>query len=193
MVDIVGVASNDVSEQACNILTVEANQKITSDDWFDLTLINILYVCAATVQPENNQLAMDIADHNLDLYSNKEVIGDLRSFLGSKKFNKIINIGQIVHAHIVPTYDLQTIKDLSQVMYDRLTLYWANELNQQEQLQNAMARIQDMNVNFQSIEMQQEQYFQMELIMLEEIFAATDNLWNWDWQYRNASDNFIEA
>ena len=76
---------------------------------------------------------------------------------------------------------------------DRLTLYWENELSQQDQLQNAMARIQDMNVNFQSIEMQQEQYFQMELIMLEEIFAATDNLWNWDWQYRNASDNFIQA
>ena len=119
LVDIVEVASNDVSEQTCNILTVEANRKITSDDWFDLTLINLLYVCAATVQPENNQLAMDIAKYNLDLYSDKEVIGDLRSFLGSKKFNKIITVGQTVHAHIVPAYDLVTIKDLSQVMYNR--------------------------------------------------------------------------
>jgi hypothetical protein len=48
-----------------------------------------------------------------------------------------------------------------------------------------------MQVQFRIAEQQQEQYFQLEQSILSQIFAATDNAWNWEFEHRNASQNVI--
>ena len=76
-------------------------------------------------------------------------------------------------------------------MFNRLTLYWQTETEQQNQIRDVRARIQDMDVQFQIVEVQQQQLFENEKTQLEAIFAATDNLWNFNFEFRKAADEAI--
>ena len=75
--------------------------------------------------------------------------------------------------------------------YERFQLYMANATNQENQIRDVRNRLEDMDVQFQIVEMQQQQYFDMEQTILEEIFSATDNAWHWNFEHRNASDTAI--
>ena len=67
----------------------------------------------------------------------------------------------------------------------------SNATNQENQIRDVRSRLQDMDIQFQIVEMQQQQYFEMEQTILEEIFSATDNAWHWTFEHRNASDTAI--
>ena len=67
----------------------------------------------------------------------------------------------------------------------------SNATNQENRIREIRSRLQDMDVHFQIVELQQQQYFQMEQSILDEIFSATDNAWQWSFEHRNASDEKI--
>ena len=155
-------------------------------DWFDPTLVNLMYVCASTVQNENRQLAVDIADFQLNYNHDKKV--SPTTFIGAQKFKKIQELGVDGRARNVPGYSLKTIKELAEVMYERMNLYWTTESIQNEQILSSQNEMKSIERDFQIIAIQQQQYFEMEQNILNEIFASTDNSWHWSFEHRNISD-----
>ena len=190
LVDIVDVAPES-APQTCYPSTKEAADADTKDAWFDSVTVNLMYVCASAVQPENNNLALGIAGFNLDYHSDRKVVGDARVFVSAQRFQKIKELGQSVKAHNVPSYSLETISAMSEVLQRVLFLYWESETNQNIQLKETMDNVGDIERKFQIIQQQQEYYYQQELSSLEEIFATQENNWHWDFQHRNATDSAI--
>ena len=90
-------------------------------------MVNLIYVCAASVQPSFNDLSLDISGFNLDYYGIPDVVGE-RTFATAQKFYRVQKLGQAAATksdviHNVPEYDLKTITDLSGVMYQSLKDY----------------------------------------------------------------------
>ena len=192
LVDILDLAPrNQIDESACSPLSVLPNQTDTSDSWFDPITVNLLYFCAATVQPELNSLAMEIANFNLDFHSNKEFVGDTRTFVAAQKFQRIQERGQNLRANNVPSYDLRTIKKLASVMYTKLFLYYEEEQNLDGLIMTTQNRLDDMEVQFQIVEMEQENYFKNEQIVLDAIFDSTNSIFDFVWDIFDASNSEI--
>ena len=104
-------------------------------------LVNLIYVCAASVQPDFNSLALNISGFNLDYYSDRDVIGDLRVFAAAQKFQRVQKLAQaeastMAIVHNVPEYDLNAIQDLTDVMHDSLAEYSKADTIQQEQIRS---------------------------------------------------------
>ena len=103
--------------------------------------MNLIYVCAASVQPDFNSLALNISGFNLDFYSDRDVIGDLRVFASAQKFQRVQKLAQaeastMAIVHNVPEYDLNAIQDLTDVMHDSLAEYSKADTIQQEQIRS---------------------------------------------------------
>ena len=103
--------------------------------------MNLIYVCAASVQPDFNALALNISGFNLDYYSDRDVIGDLRVFAAAQKFQRVQKLAQaeastVAIVHNVPEYDLNAIQDLTDVMHDSLAEYSKADTIQQEQIRS---------------------------------------------------------
>ena len=67
LVDIVDFDPG-TSQDSCKKLLVPSESLDTTDQWYDLAQVNLMYVCAATVQEENKKLALNVADFNLDFH-----------------------------------------------------------------------------------------------------------------------------
>lgn len=193
LIDIVDhFPEEDVTDDQCEPKPVYFNAtSVSMVDWFDAITVNLLYVCAATVQPENNVLAVQMADFNLRFHQQKEIVSDPKAFLAAQKFQRIKELGQNTRARNVPGYGLKVIKELASIMHERMDQYWTIEQIQIEDIKRTQDRIKDVAFQFQIIEVQQEQYFQKEQDILNAIFDAQDNNWNWTFQHRNLSDESI--
>lgn len=195
LVDIIDVEQTDQSRQVevgC-LPTSFKSKEVDTEGWFDQTLVNLMYVCALTVLPSNTRLSSDVANFSLDFHHDKEVVNDLKTFVTAQKFKRVQEQSQNIQAHNIPAYGLGTIKELAEVLYEYLHLYYESENNQQIQMAIAMQSMKDMGVQFQIIEQQQEYYFEQELSVLEQIFAATDTSWDYSFAHRNATENSING
>ena len=122
----------------------------------------------------------------------REVVADLRTFSSAQKFRRIKALGQNEQAHNVPSYSIQTISDLSTVMHDKLNEYWKKEGSQRNELGKVINKMSEIKQEFELIEIEQQNYFEKELSVLEQIFAAADNVWHFNFEHRNASFNNIQ-
>merc|ERR1712223_413698 len=66
-----------------------------------------------------------------------------------------------------------------------------NEIAQEEQLFIAQGRVQDMQIQFDIILQQQQMYFALEETILDAIWAATDNAWDFSFDHRNGIEDTI--
>jgi len=82
------------------------------------------------------------------------------------------------------------MKDLAKIMFDRMTLYAANETILMLKLDIALGRMADMNKNFEDARLNRELYFQEELNTLEQIWESTNMQWEWTF---NASRSMEES
>merc|ERR1719430_1990303 len=76
-------------------------------------------------------------------------------------------------------------------MVDRMTQYRVNEIEQEEQLFIDQGRVQDMQIQFDIILQQQQMYFALEETILDAIWAATDNAWDFSFDHRNGIEETI--
>ena len=194
IVDTAPSTTDDFHHPICHHKQFLPSELDTTDSWFDETLVNLLYVCASTVQPENNELALEVAKFYRDYYNDREAVGDKATFVAAQKFQKVVELGRTwPRPHNVPSFTLSTIKELSSLMYDKLLLYKENEDIQQLKLDSALERIQNIQFQMDIVETQQEYYFEMEQNTLNEIMDSSNNVWNFTFHHRNASDSAIHG
>ena len=194
IVDTAPSTTDDFHHPICHHKQFSPSEVDTTDSWFDETLVNLLFVCASTVQPESNDLALEIAKFYMDFYNDREVVGDKSTFVAAQKFQQVVEVGKSwPRPHNVPSFTLSTIKELSSLMYEKLHLYKENEDIQQQKLSSAFDKIQDIQLQMEIVEKQQEFYFEMEQNILNEIMESTSNVWTWTFQHRNISDSAIHG
>jgi len=183
------------SEDLCQPLFINSTETLTDlSGWFDKTFLNLNYVVARTIQSagSNLELASQIATFTLDFgYSLEEMMQDREAYNAAQKFMTVKKLAEQPDIHNVPRYSIDTIADLADVMVDRMTQYRQNEILQEEQLFIAMGRVQDMQIQFDLIEQQQQLYFDTELAILDSIWAATDNSWDFSFDHRNSIEDTI--
>jgi len=198
LIEIVDQLPEDASPSAPNdyckpvfINSTETSTNLTS--WFDSTFINLNYVCARTVQSggTNLRLATDMANFTLNFALNSEDVQDRETYMAAQKFKRIMQAAESPNIHNVPSYSINTVSELAGVMVDRMSQYRANEIAQEEQLFIATGRIQDMQIQFDIIMQQQQMYFDMEQTILDAIWAATDNSWDFSFDHRNSIEDTI--
>ena len=163
--------------------------------WFDVTAINLQYVCAMTVMKTRNnaKLVEDMSHYMLDFVYDSAVVGSQKTFIAAQKFNRVLDLNKMSSVHNVPAYSIDIVSSLAGLMYDRMMAYQQNEINQEIQLADATNIAQMMQTNFEMVKMQQQQYFSQELAVLDSIWAAADNNWNFDFDHRNGIEDQIGA
>lgn len=159
--------------------------------FFDGVQINLLRMAVRTLTStrSNDALALDMVDHTIMKTSNPNIIEDKNAYLVAQK---LIRDKELIGTNNrnVPYYTIDVISDLASIMYERMTLYAANETILLLKLDGALGRMADMNKNFEDARLQREAYFEEELSTLEEIWNSTDTAWHWDF---NASRSMEES
>merc|ERR1712141_592320 len=77
-----------------------------------------------------------------------------------------------------------TIKELANVMYDRLAQYRATEIQTEDEMSIAQARVRDMQLQFDIVAAQQQLYIQTEMEILDAIFTSVNESWHWSFEHR---------
>ena len=183
-----------ISTDKCNPLQQDAlGDSLDLAAWFDFTHLNLMYVCARTIQgsTRNPSLVGQIANFTLDYTFFSSLVQNQRAYSTARKFKRIQELQAAENVHNVPSYSVEQVKELAEVMHSRMQDYRNTELAQEQQLLAAMSRVQDMQVQFDLIEAEQEMYFSMEMIQLEAMWAATDNAWNFSFEHRNGIEDNI--
>ena len=186
--------SHMISSKKCQPAVKNAiAESLDLSNWFDFTHLNLMYVCARTIQgsKQNPLLVGQIANFTLDYTFNSSLVQNQKAYTTARKFKRIQELEVARNVHNVPSYSVDQVKDLAEVMHQRMQDYRNTELAQEQQLLAALARVEDMQVQFDIIEAEQELYFSMEMIQLEAMWAATDNAWNFSFEHRNGIEDSI--
>ena len=99
----------------------------------------------------------------LNYVNDASVVGEPRAFIAAQKYIAIQQMMKFPNSHNVPRYSLNTIKELANVMYDRLAQYRATEIQTEDEMSIAQARVRDMQLQFDIVEAQQQLYIQTEM------------------------------
>ncbi len=94
--------------------------------WMDMTALNLNYICGRTLltSASNLALAHHVSDFALRLLHNSTLVGSQRIFNTAQKFKRLNQQSQVSAAvHNVPSYSLNTIMKLSEVLYNSMVLY----------------------------------------------------------------------
>ncbi len=163
--------------------------------WFDVTNINLMYVCAMTVlkTKKNSKLVDDISNFMLNYVYNSTIVGKQSTFIAAQKFNRILDLNKVSYVHNVPAYSVDTVSALARILYDRMIAYQQNEINQEIQLAGATNIAKSIQASFDIVKIQQQQYFSMEYTVLESIWASSDNVWKFNFDHRNNIENKISS
>ena len=185
-VEVPAIEETDVCHP--QVSRVEETEMDVSD-WYDLTTINLHHVCAMTVMKtgKNALLAIDMSHFMLNfvynLFESKTSI-----FIAAQRFYQIqepVDNGA--------SYSIEAVESLAYLIHDRMTDYKANELNQETQLALATFRVTEMQNRFETVKRQQNQYFSTELSILDSIWAAIDNQWDFNFDHRCGIEGQISS
>ena len=174
-------------------VTTAEEREVDFSNWFDRTTINLHYVCAMTIMKSNKnaKLVDDIGNYMLGFVYNASIVGDQGTFIAAQRFSRLIELNQDHTVHNVPSYSISIVGNLASLMADRMTNYRDNERQQELELTLATGRAADMQINFEIVKMQQQQYFSTEQSILDSIWASTDNQWDFDFSHRNGIEEQI--
>ncbi len=139
--------------------------EVDTSRWFDFIGSNINYVCARTIYDTNPELSASISKFQALRLQDKDLVDNLRLYMTGQKFKRIVeqyNAGTDVYN--VPTYTLNTVKELAEVMYDKLSRYRDSEEAMEGQIFSSQLSVQAMQAQFSIAEQQQEMYFQLEQV-----------------------------
>ena len=186
------------TESVCRPKIVSVEESGTNiEDWYDITSVNLNYVCARTVMNtrsnSNARLVDDMSNFMLGFVYNDTIINNRGTFLAVQKFKKLKEMNSINNVHNIPSYTIGTISQLAEVMHQSIGDYKANEIAQELNMTLASGRAQDMQLQFKIIEEQQQQYFEKEQAQMDAIWAADDNNWDFDFEHRNGIEDQISG
>ena len=124
MVEIIDLQPSEHEVPSFPPVPVFANDtSLSLDDWFDTTQVNLMYVFASSNQRVHNNLAVNMADFNLQYHKERSVVNNLRTYVAAQKFKQVQMRGRRVRARNVPNYKLSIIKDQAEILHDMMNLY----------------------------------------------------------------------
>ena len=94
--------------------------------------------------------------------------------------------------HNVPEYNLGDLQSLADVMHTSFGDYRADERQMEDNITAAMGRMEIVQQQYSIVETQQRMYFEMEMMMLEEIWADSDNKFEFDFSHRQGMEDAIQ-
>ena len=161
--------------------------------FFDRVHMNLLRIAVRTLAStrSNDALALSMVDHTILKTSKPQIVEDKEAYIVAQK---LIRDRDLIGTNYknVPFFKTPVISQLSQVLYDQMTLYAANETILLLKLDSALGRMADMNKNFEDARLQRELYFEEEQKTLDMIWAAKDQAWNWTFDSSRMMEESIQ-
>ena len=132
-----------------------------------------------------------MADHTLAKTADPTIVEDKKAYIAAQK---LIADKEIIKSHNknVPFYTTSVMSDLAEIMFQKMSLYKANETLLMLKLDIALGRMADMNKNFEDAKRMRELYFELELQTLEEIWNSTDTAWHWTFNASRSMEEEIQ-
>jgi len=163
--------------------------------WYDSVNVHLMYVCARTIYSsrENAPLVDDISDFMLGFVYNDTIIQNRDTFAAVNKFKKLKELNSMNGVHNIPTYTVEIIGELSTLMHSQMLDYRITEIAQENLLAMASGRAQDMQVYFDTVEMQQQTYFETEQSIMDQIWTSSQINWNFTFDHRNGIEDQISG
>ena len=87
---------------------------------------------------------------------------------------------------------MQDLQNLADVMHTSFSDYRADERQMEDNITAAMGRMEIVQQQYSIVETQQKMYFEMEMMMLEEIWADSDNKFDFDFSHRQGMEDAIQ-
>ena len=161
--------------------------------FFDRVQLNLLRVSVRTLAStrSNDPLALAMADHTLAKTADPTIVDDKKAYIAAQK---LIRDKEIIKSHNknVPFYTTSVMSELAEIMFQKMSLYKANETLLMLKLDIALGRMADMNKNFEDAKRMRELYFELELQTLEEIWNSTDTAWHWTFNASRSMEEEIQ-
>lgn len=171
----------------------ETEHKTAPDIFYNRVQINLIRMAVRTLASTrtNDELAMTMANHILKKTTNPSIVTDKKAYIVAQK---LIRDKEILNSHTknVPFYSTKVIKNLAEVMYDRMSDYDTTERALMLNLNSALGRMGNMNQNFEDARRMRELYFERELKTLEEIWNSTDSAWHFNFNASRNMENSIQ-
>ena len=92
----------------------------------DMTVLNLNYICGRTLltSGSNQRLTNNLSDFFIRLLHNSTLVGNQRIFNSAQKFKRLNQQSLLSNlVHNVPSYSLNTIMKLSEVLHTSMTNY----------------------------------------------------------------------
>ena len=163
------------------------------DIFFDRVALNLLRIAVRTLaaKQSNNDLALEMVEHTMLKTYNPNIVSDKKAYILAQK---LIKDKELIGSNMrnVPFYNIPSISDLAEIMYDRMSLYAANETILMANLSRALDRMADMNQHFEEARMTRELYFEMEWKVLDAIFTSGQMTWNWTFDASRENEQSIQ-
>ena len=121
------------------------------DTWRDTLQINLMYVCARTLIGHNRKLAEEIAIWHLSLYGRKTK-SNKDAYNSAHKFYNVKEMAGINSVHIVPTFHMNTLKELAKEIGDQYRDFWTTNQLEQKEIDKEWFRFNMMRNHFDELQ-----------------------------------------
>ena len=186
-------SSKECTPRIFTVQEYETQHHTKPEVFFDRVQLTLLRMAVKTLAStkSNDALATDMANHALLKTADKTIIEDTKAYLITQK---LIHDKEVMASHKrnIPFYNTDMMSALAGLMFDRMSLYAANETVLMQRLEDALSRMEDMNKNFEDARLLRELYFETELATLEEIWNSTDSAWQWDFDAQRNMESSIQ-
>jgi len=176
-----------------DVQSYELEHNTSPDVFFDQVQLNLLRVAVRTLSStrSNDLLAIEMADHALSITADPKIVTDRDTYMVAQK---LIRDKEVLQSHYrnVPFFTLDVIKELSKTMADEMTLYHENEAMLMLKLDLALGTVAVMNQHFEEAKLMRQMYFEGEKAILEEIWASSQAMWDWDFSENRENEQNIQ-
>ena len=88
---------------------------------------------------------------------------------------------------------METLRLMAGIMHASLSNYRADERQMEDSIEAAMGRMEIVQVQYDIVKTQQELYFAMEMVQLEELWADSDAKWDFDISHREGINQAMQG
>ena len=153
---------------------------------FDITFLNMMYVCASTMQQfqKSKPLQQDISRFYLSYFIKMQNDKSFSEYYTTKKFRKFAYSQANDNVYEVPKYPIDKIEKLAETLYKRFKLYFDIANTMEIKINALQIESREVSRQFSIITQEQYSYFEREKQMLDEIADYSGSQWKWSFEHR---------
>ena len=190
-IDVVDSVPAASSNQVFHPRVLQPTQIEIVRDWYDLTVLNLIYLCARKIVMIDVDHASTLAAWYKDFHSHERIIGSRRIFTEAQKFADIKRIAQHENVHYVPQISIESLDTMLSSQESQVKASIKETHKYDSDLDRAKTTIVNLKSNMKIVLEQHDLYRKGEEALHSLIFKQDNISWNLALQHRKNSTSSI--